>query len=378
MTANWTSYRLTPDDLLFFRDGRPSTIGEDHFLQSIFPLHPATLYGAVRTARLVEEGHDLSGLNRAAWRGLSPALRSEIGEWGSFGTLELRGPWLERNGDHLFPAPADLGVVSEQTTRASRRPSRVVTRAFRFRPDASSPDGGWSHDYLPLRPYVRENGGWTAWDGETPESPSGWFVTASGMQSWLAGDVPAPADFAHASELWQTEIRSGVGLEDSSRTAKKGSLYTFGFIRLSSDVSVGFELRNGSLAWPARLRLGGEGKTARVEAGVPLDVKLPVERASGLRTIYVATPAFSIDGSRAPAAVSSAVAAAVRGATLVGGWDLAKRASKPLRRAIPAGSVYFAPDGESIAQLHGHNISDVTEEHEALQGFGLAFTGSSH
>ena len=58
---DWTPFRLVPHDVLYFGDGRPSVMGEDHYLRSLFPPFPSTLYGAIRTRRLYDEGVDLVG-----------------------------------------------------------------------------------------------------------------------------------------------------------------------------------------------------------------------------------------------------------------------------------------------------------------------------
>src|ERR1700682_5596391 len=97
MTDVWQGYRLLPQDVLFFRDGRPSSMGDDHYLRSIFLPHPSTLYGMVRTQRMPDEGCDLSHVSEAWWQGLPERLRAEIGEWGGYGSLRLRGPWLVRD-----------------------------------------------------------------------------------------------------------------------------------------------------------------------------------------------------------------------------------------------------------------------------------------
>ncbi|MGZ5444633.1 MAG: type III-B CRISPR module-associated Cmr3 family protein [Thermoanaerobaculia bacterium] len=384
--SQWTSYRLLPDDVLFFRDGKPSTIGEDHYLHSIFPLFPSTLYGAIRTARLVEEGQDLPALNGTTWSALSAELRAEIGEWGQFGTLELRGPWLIRGDEVMFPAPADLGVIAESvpadsSQRLRERASLRAVRVLRFRPDGQRSGSDWSHEYRTLRPYDRSGGSWIEWTADAPDSSAGWFLTTRGMESWIAGAVPDPAELVHASELWLTEVRTGVGLEESTRTARKGRLYTFGFIRLHKGVGIGFELRNGALSHPARVRLGGEGKTARLERGVPLRIHSHGADTLGpqIRTVYLATPTFSREGSHAPSSLQGSIAAAVRGSSLVGGWDLAARAPKALRRAIPAGSVFFVENGPEggVDHLHGTNVSDTIDAPAGLQGFGLALVGTS-
>ena len=65
------------------------------------------------------------------------------------------------------------------------------------------------------------------------------------------------------------------------------------------------------------------------------------------------------------------------GVVLAGGWDLAKGRAKPLRRAMPPGSVFIFKDleGNSIVPLDGICISGFSKEHLALQGFGLVVAG---
>src|SRR5947207_7513440 len=109
------SFRIQPHDVLFFRDGKPSSLGEDHFHRSIFPPHSATLYGAIRTRRLIDEGVDLSRLKPSTWNELvHEDLQAEIGTPQALGTFSLRGPWLTRRetfdgaDEVLLPAPSDL------------------------------------------------------------------------------------------------------------------------------------------------------------------------------------------------------------------------------------------------------------------------------
>ena len=111
MSGGWKSFRLEPHDVLFFRDGKPSNIGADHYLRSLFPPYPSTLYGAVRTRRLLDAGVDLKDLKESNWRQRLGPLAEELGGWGGFGSLKLRGPWLLQCDRPLTPAPADLGLT---------------------------------------------------------------------------------------------------------------------------------------------------------------------------------------------------------------------------------------------------------------------------
>jgi CRISPR-associated protein Cmr3 len=368
----WQAYRLVSDDVLFFRDGKPSSRGEDHYLRSMFPPSPSVLYGAIRTGRLLEEGVDLTKLDETAWGKLPPALLEEIGPWGGFGSLCLRGPWLQRDDEVLLPAPADLGLVLKEGSEYD------IDHVVRYVSGSAVMSGKWSHESMLASPYVQSPDGWKQWDDaaeqRSPVSAAGWFLKPTGMNAWLEGKAPEPGEFLHSSLLWVTELRTGVGLAKDTRAAEKGMLYTFGFVRLLRGVSIGFEIE-GSLQIGSRLRLGAEGRTAEIAAGEPFPFASSPAAGDTQRTIAFATPSLSEDGALPPRMMKARVRAAfVRGALLIGGWDIAKRRSKALRRAIPAGSVYVI-DCDTDDRFHGTNFSDGFDMEAPLQGFGLTLAG---
>ena len=63
----------------------------------------------------------------------------------------------------------------------------------------------------------------------------------------------------------------------------------------------------------------------------------------------------------------------------IGGFDIRARIPKKMRRAVPAGSVYyFEVEDESrindvIQWLHNRSVSD--QEEDRRQGFGIAYIG---
>jgi CRISPR-associated protein Cmr3 len=401
--GTWRGFRLIPDDVLFFRDGRPATRGDDHYLASVFPPNPSTLYGALRTRRLLDEEVDLTTLGpdkEGAWQKLPAELRRELGEWGGFGMLEIRGPWLvSGKGEVLLPAPADLGVTLAPRARPERRreepePPKVerVARFLVSEPGEPEP-AGHSHPLAPLHPFAGNGRGWTAWEPEAipPRLAGGWYLTPAGFGRWAEGGAPEPAHFVHQSELWANERRVGVAMEDERRTGREGHLFTFGFVRLREGVALGFEARETSLGPDCRVRLGGEGRTCWLAAGPGL----PATTAGNGRALRIAfaTPTLSESGGWPPGfdgGNSTGVfggtsvrlrAASLPGYTLIGGWDLARGAPKPLRRAIPAGAVAsFAPaEGSeplSPERFHGTNHAGYPEEHLARQGFGLVLASA--
>ncbi len=396
MTGPWRAFRVIPEDVLFFRDGRPSTRGSDHFLKSIFPPHPSTLYGAIRTRRLIDEGISLAELRRkktAVWATLADSLRQELGEWGEFGSLELRGPWLVRGEEVLMPAPADLGVrIDQESASVDEDAAPRIKEIVRFR-EIPEREGGHSHPLGLLAPFVRSNGAWKRWPGTAARAPqpvTRWFLTPRGYVRWAAGGLPSPDDFVHPADLWVDELRVGLGMDGGRRTGEAGMLYTFGFIRLLPGVSLGFEIRGGSLAPGRRIRLGGEGRTAWLDDG-PAFPQCSAPSASRLRLAF-ATPALSESGAYPPPFGPDTriadlqktrlrlLGASVSGHQPVGGWDLAENRAKPLRQAIPAGSVFIfdSPEASSLtpSTFHGLNLSGFDGENLARQGFGLVLAGA--
>lgn len=378
---SWTSFNLIPDDVLFFRDGKPSSRGADHYLRSLFPPYPSTVYGALRTRRLLDEGVPLLELAEGSWSERLRGLTAELGDWGGFGSLELRGPWLVLDDEPLLPAPADLGITLEEGTGQDEPPK--VKSVARFRLSPNQDGGGWTH---PLGMLATPEG-----SGD-PRPAEGWYLRPSGLDAWRRGSDPLPKDFVHPQALWKVEARTGVGLEEDRRASKQGLLYTFGFLRLLQAVALGFETAGSALQPDGRVRLGGEGRTAALETGRPFPTA-PAEIEGDRLCLSFATPAISTRGGYPPGFAEDRlegevagrrlrlVAAALPGLVTVGGWDLARHQPKPLRRAIPAGSVFlFEPvDGGKVrpADFDGIRLSDYDDEGLAQQGFGLAVAGLS-
>jgi CRISPR-associated protein Cmr3 len=400
MSDTWRSFRLVPDDVLFFRDGRPATRGDDHYLPSIFPPHPSTLYGAIRTRRLLDAGVDLSRLGphrSSAWKELPADLRAELGEWGGFGSLEIRGPWLVRDEtDVLLPAPADLGVTFAPRPKPKRHEEPVppeVKEVARFLRSESglAAAGGHSRPLALLHPFSWDADHWKPWEREDvpPRSAREWFLRPEGFRRWAEGRAPEPGDFVHPLDLWAAEPRVGVAIDEDQRSSREGHLFTFGFIRLKKRVALGFEARGTGLAPECRVRLGGDAKTAWLTDG-PSFPSVSAGAGERLRLAF-ATPALFEEGAWPPGFSAERLdgsvaghAARLRGGCLpgyvqVGGWDLAKGAAKALRRALPAGAVYLIEKAgaESFdpAALHGSHVAGYPGEHLARQGFGLILAG---
>lgn len=310
---------------------------------------------------------DLEQLSEQRWANLPADVRNEVGEWGLLGTLRLRGPWLvrDRKGmpEILLPAPSDLALILGK--------SGEVERVVRYLPAPLAGVQGWSHSLALLHPNIRIDGQWAPFrneKGSAPQSANGWFVTLEGLAKWLQWSTPDPTTLVRSSDLWLTEQRTGVGIQSDRRTAEDGMLYTFGFVRLQRGVAIGFEISGSKIEPGVTATLGGEGRLVKLSRGPSLSESLETAKhVSKMKALYLATPAV-FDGQLASQPPGLPIrAAAVSSMIHAGGWDLAKRMPKPLRRAVPAGSVYYT-DADDVA-----SFMKISEGHE--EGFGVVLAG---
>ena len=407
----WASFKLTPDDVLFFRDGRPSRMGVDHHIPSVFPPFPSTLYGAIRARRLVDQGVDLREVGQSIIEGLDFEVQKELGQWGGFGELRLRGPWLVRRltkggsyvDEILMPAPSDLALVLDEKPQSDDNEPPTILQVLRYRICEAGEGRIWSHPLSLMTPCVRNGAGWQRWDGITkgrkPGSVRPWYITSEGLKAWVVGGLPEPDDLVHSSELWLAESRVGVGLESGSRRHREGRLYTFGYVRLRQGVSIGFEVSNSGLRAGGVLRLGGDGKTVLLEEGPPLKLQQATMTGRKLVLCFL-TPTISSMGAYPPYAVAGSdpmevmlgdemrcdlVAGCVLGTRACGGWDRSRGKGgepKPLRPAIPEGTAFVlrsdTPEsaGRVAKAVRGRCLAGPGEEELEQQGYGLSVVGS--
>jgi len=137
------------------------------------------------------------------------------------------------------------------------------------------------------------------------------------------------------------------------------------------------------------MKLGGEGKAATYETfdGYELSELPPSISTHGVAEaevkLYFVSHAIFETGSKLPDELLASLgdkveveASATGRAVNIGGFDLKNNKPKEMKKAIPAGSVYFLkitnPDYNKIKSLNGSNLS--TTEF-AKQGFGTVLVG---
>jgi CRISPR-associated protein Cmr3 len=357
-----TGLRLDPLDTLFFRDGRPFDAASR---ASTGLPQPQPLAGAVRTYLLARHGLDLDAFARQRRQKPDADVRDVLRRLGAPGwvlVLRFRGPWLalagEQDVEPLLPVPVTL--ARDGRTKKWHRADPLQGQL-----------PGWDHPRL--RPVWRRG----APDAKHP----GGYLTKAGIEKFLlAGGLPEDDDWLRADDLFGFDDRTGVEIDAGTLTAVEGRIYDIRLLALRPKVERDGPHRGKRVCLYAELLglpdgeefadplpLGGEGRCARIHKVEPAD--WTQREPDGGRGLWLlASPAFLPGPEPLPAVQEPArlVAAASGSPVAVSGWDVARGGPRPVRFAVPAGSVYFVDgtfnppqnslctDPEQVAQGWGH------------------------
>ena len=313
-------------DVWMFRDGKPFDSGAVHVASSLFPPIAFTLQGMLRSLAIDRSGVDWDEYASGA----DPVLTDRIGNphaddtASQLGEFSMRGPYLARRDnergeiERCFPLPADVVQRGRQL--------QVLRAAADLRLDDEAPDSLWLTESKFTTLYAR-------------------------------GGQFSPSECLREDELFVREYRFGNAIDAATRTvrADEGMLYSASFIRPCAGVGLLVELPNSDL-WTTLFsaigmvklsKFGGEGRSARIERVAPPVDMLPKDTIGAAKLILI-TSAYFIDGLPN---ISGITARAVPRSLAFGGWDLAKRRPRPIRRYAPPGSVFWTDGTTAFPEL---------------------------
>ena len=367
---------LRPTDVLLFRDGRPFDAGESRLALGGLPF-PQAIYGALRTWLMNEAKLDYD--SDAFRRGTKHD--PVFGSAKQPGSLRLMGPFLARCdcdgiARPVFATPRDVSVPKQMALRGSLSAATILY------PDPTRMDAlAWSaveacKNAVPAGTLPGHQ--WT-----------GGYVDTEAMEDYLTGSVSQEKFLDLEPFKW--EERRGIAIDAQTKTAAKGMLYSTRFLRLPNDWGLACRLEwndddSISATLPGgRIRLGGESKTAAVESRT-MHIPSPPIGCDGKIKLVLMTPAvFDIGWLSSKWAGGeweglSLVSAAIGKPLAVSGWDMARREPKPVRLAVPAGSVYYFQangrfDMASFTGKYHFNESICDNDVDAKAGYGICAVG---
>jgi CRISPR-associated protein Cmr3 len=367
-------YKIKPLDTLFFRDGKPFTMGSETWAEPIFPPYPSTVYGAIWTWLIFERG-GLKEFEDGKYNDeLGRIIKDQKTNFKEVkkGSLTIKGPFICLNNNLCFPVPFDFlqkkGAPNLFYINFINKPEIFIS------------------DYPLERILVNNN------DFELEECNE--LLDKDALKDYLMGNE-TQLNFTEKTEIFSYEKKTGIKRSRKTLSSEEGYLYRIPMIRLKNDASLFVEI-DGLNRYPEEglLQIGGEGKTAKIEK-IENDDPLKVLRDLNFNfenktfKLYFAMPAIFNKGwlpdwidetnfeGNYKGIKLKLIACSIGKFKLIGGWDLANKKPKPMHKAVPAGSVYYFKilDGtpaEKIKEFfHLKNISDINPE----EGFGLSLVG---
>ncbi|MCC5945240.1 MAG: type III-B CRISPR module-associated protein Cmr3 [Bernardetiaceae bacterium] len=364
-------------DTLFFRDGKPFEMGDDTWASGIFPPPPSVFYGALRSAYFAQNMKEFAKANT----GNDPSKSLEItkiylGESERSSTIDL-----------IFPTPLDL--VYDKNVKRTVPEKRKEFMQGVFKLNKLSPqevDKQTSASSSKLSNILTYS--------EQVEEIAGSIITKSQFDNYL---VAGRNDYEVKllSKILKEEPKIGIARNNETNISSDGALYRITLRRMGNiKFYVEFAIDNFKTQ-KAIIKLGGEGKTAVLDSTIPKDnveYNSPDFEASEFK-LYLFTPAIFKKGWLPEWLDENTLEGNYNDVDLVlthcaigkpeniGGFNMVEKQPKYMRKAVPAGSVYYfkTKNGQVVNPktiFAKNSICDEFLDFEYhKQGFGLFYLG---
>ena len=341
-------------DTLFFRDGRPFSMGEETFATGIFPPPPSVLYGALRSAYASENEISLDNIKTETEK------------------IRINGINFNFFDTSYFPLPLDLVKLKSE--------NRNKAKLLRISPKDS------------FISNLSEDNKFILWRAEHIENITNGMIDTTTFQDYLNGKLKDNWEYETTDELTTTEVKIGIGRTNETKQSEEGKLYRVAMRRMQPlnnenvNKRFSFIVDTNESNLSSFGKLGGEAKGTVMQA-TTFDNNLNVEYSEDKYfKIYFQTPTFFKNGSVPdlekyfPNWKLEILTCAVGKSLHIGGFDMADKGGFPktMMRAIPAGSVFYVKiqDDKTVKQLQEYikensifNLSDYRSE----EGFGLFY-----
>ncbi len=327
---------IRPIDTLFFRDARPF---EQASQASTGLPTPQTLAGALRTTLLERHGIDWDRVADGVRRhgSVHRSLTSIGHEPAAVAAVSVRGPWIRRRDEVLLPVPANLRKTNDGPL-------------IRLDPLRSELPGWRPHapGMLPLWRYGRKS-----MKALKPDT----FIRPEGQEKFLHGSIPDASTLVQGEDLYQYDVRTGIGMDAASGTVSEGLIYSAQHLVLRQHVSFYAEVAGSERALSPLLnttvlmRFGGEGRCVQVSASKTLYAWPGAPGHTKRGKLLLLTTPVAVDGWKS--AGLDLISAAVGKPRAVSGWDMALGGPKPNRFMVPAGTVYFLSERARVPSCLG-------------------------
>jgi len=364
-------------DTLFFRDGKPFEMGDDTWASGIFPPPPSVFYGALRSAYFAENMNEFGKAN-------TPNDPSK--------SLEITKIYLSISPqissiDLIFPTPLDLIYPKNITRTIPEKRKEFNEGIFKLKkllPKEVDKKTEASSSKLPNILTYNEN----------VEDIANSIIYKTQLTNYLAG-IGNEYEVKLLSKILKEEPKIGIARKNETHISDDGALYRI-TLRRMDDIKFYVEYQLDTLKTQKTIiKLGGEGKTAVLDSTIPKDnieYNSPDFEANEFK-LYLFTPAIFKKGWLPDWIDENTLEGNYNGVDLVlthcaigkpehiGGFNMAEKQPKYMRKAVPAGSVYYfkTKNNQPINPKNIFTKASICDEFKDFeyhkQGFGLFYLG---
>lgn len=353
-------------DTLFFRDGKPFSLGEETWAEGLFPPSPSVLYGALRSLYFSLHPHEM----------VKAGLDDDPSQ-----NLQIKGLYFLINDKLHITCPLDY-----MQEKQGKEPCLLQLQPLPDNITGSSAKLG--HCLVPPKGTQVENIEGLM-DDETLEEYALNNKAELAINPW--------------SKYLQVEPKVGIGRNKITNTTREGLLYRVGMVRPANSegehikrlsIVIDFEGLPATDTLPKQgfFKLGGEGKAVRYEVFEPA-LELPSQVVAGqdIFKLLLLTPAL-FDNGWCPASINpntgkgtlsidsqktvevELLAAATGKPVPIGGFDMKAKLPKYMLKAVPAGTTYYfrLANAEDASLLQQKFRPASFSDQRAREGFGLA------
>lgn len=344
--------KVRPFDTLFFRNGKPYTAGSEVYGECMFPPYPSVIYGALRTVYFSNHIDEFKLAN------------TEKDPTDSLVIKNIYYKIDEKN--EYMPIPLDL----MHPKNLNGEKDKYTTVCLKY------------HNLQ--NPVSIKNVSGVLGSDEQVEEIGGGIIDFNDFENYMKGRTNNI--FAQKfSDCISTEYKTSIAIDKRLHTSEETKLYQIALKRLNN-VKICVEFEGIDIPETGIMKLGGEGKAAEYEKFDEILMARPKIDGSFFK-LYISTPAVfengwipkwinaeTLEGNLGELKVKL-MTACIGKYTYAGGFDMKKGCPKPMRRAVPAGCVYYFKilNGSMdmvLDKLHGKCISEFDT---SKQGYGITY-----
>lgn len=340
-------------DTLFFKDGRPFSMGEETYATGIFPPPPSVFLGMLRSAYASEKNIPLERIKEETEH------------------IKIEGVYYSLDKEY-FPMPLDLVKLKSKP----KDNDVVCLHLSEKKGFISNSSECYSH---------------ILWHSEHIETVSDGMLSKDYFENYLEDKINV-TKFSYESidSLTATEIKVGIGRNKENKQSEDGKLYRIGMKRMqnqSKDYRFSFIIKTNESLLTVHGKLGAEGKGIHFYHDMDFRPICDIEyQETQYFKLYLQTPGFFKNGSLPnlkkyfPSWDLEIIAGVVGKPLHIGGFDMTEKGGpKTMMKAVPAGSVYYVKihngttkDFVNSLPTSLHSISDFRQD----EGFGIYLIGN--